>query len=432
MLTTKRIFLAILLFYVINGNAQTYKTSTDPFAPYLTEKSPPIVRDLGEEVQDGVKIRKVVFLSRIYHNQQKSDSALIFAVVARPEKAGRYPGLLVLHGGGGCAEIEKAKKWAAQGYIVVAPDEPGVANPQKIPFSTGVWNFFKYGENRFTVSPDITHSTIFDAALASLQAFYLLHDQPDVIKNKLGITGISWGGYLSSITSGLASSIVTASFSVYGCGFYDEGTTFLKELNKMTDSDRDIWLKYLDAGRRMKHIHTPFFIAAATNDDWFYPPAVMKTLHSTLGYTNHLFAPNVSHNIPLPGGTQDGGDQKPGWLKMEQSFFDYYLKGYGQRLPEFKKIKCSVVSKGDTSLIEISFKTDCPKTINQACLYYSTVDSGWTKRSWRNQQIQRQKRGWYKTVVSTTQDIDWFITISDNRPVSVSSDMIRQKITVNK
>ncbi len=63
-------------------------------------------------------------------------------------------------------------------------------------------------------TPDITSSTIFEAVLAAVQGLYLLHDQPGVIKNKLGVTGISWGGYMTTMLSGLASPLISALLSL--------------------------------------------------------------------------------------------------------------------------------------------------------------------------------------------------------------------------
>jgi dienelactone hydrolase len=409
------------------GNELKSNNRADPFSPYLTGKAPLVVREIREKIQDGIKIRELVFFSREYEGLYGKDSALIYAVIIRPEEPGNYPGLLVLHGGGGCAEVEKAKKWAALGYVVVALDEPGVANPEKIPYSKGPWEQYKYGENRFTVSPDITHSTIFDAVLSSLQGLYLLYEQPDVIKNKIGITGISWGGYLTSIVSGLANSMIAASFSVYGCGFYDKGSTFMKNLEKMAETDREIWLKYLDAGRRMNHVKTPFFIAAASNDNWFYPPAVSETLNASQGYTNFLFAANANHNAPVPGGTKDGDPQKPGWLKMEEIYFDYYLKGKGEKLPEITNVKYNIVKKQDSVFLHVRFKVKNPVPVSEAHMYFSRADVEWTKREWDEKKALLKRKNQYEILLLLKEEIDWFITISDIRPVTVSSHITTVK-----
>ena len=423
------LFSFILFFHLFSFSAEATErvqdTGQDPFQPYLTGKTPQILKDLGEEVQDGVRVRKLVFCSRVIQTASGKDTSMIYAAIARPAKPGKYPGLLVLHGGGGFADADKAKNWAKQGYITLVLDEPGIANPEKVPFSSGPWKKFAYGESRFTVIPDITNSTVFDGVLSAVQGLYLLHSQSGVIKGKIGIVGISWGGYLTTIVSGLANNMVHASFSLFGSGFYDEGSLFLKELDKMSTADRTTWLKYLDAGRRSKAIKTPFFIAAAANDNWFYPPAVMATLRSIKGPINHLFSPNSSHKIELPGGTTGANPEQPGWLSMEQVYFDYFLKGNGQPLPKIQEIKTEKTSSGN---VLVRFKVSSPLSVSIAQISYSPVGVGWTERKWETVPAVESGNGWYMVEVPAKelkQSFDCFATISDSRPVSVSSYLIR-------
>src|SRR5205823_2456732 len=87
----------------------------DPFPPDLDVKAPEILRDVPttESVPENVTLRGVVFRSR--------EDSEIFAVIATPKTPGKHPGLLVLHGGGGAAEVTKAIAWAERGYVAVAP-----------------------------------------------------------------------------------------------------------------------------------------------------------------------------------------------------------------------------------------------------------------------------------------------------------------------
>lgn len=410
------------------GRSHHNEIEEDPFQSYLTGKQPQILKELGEEIHDGVKVRKLIFYSREIQTPVGKDTTKIFAVITRPLAAGHYPGLLILHGGGGNAETDMAIEWSKQGYIALVLDEPGIADPEKVHSSDGKWKSLVYGQNRFTANPGITASTLFDGVLAAVQGLYLLHSQPDVIKERIGVTGISWGGYLTTIVSGLGNSMVNASFSVFGSGFYDHGSTFLKELNKMTPDDRAVWLKYLDAGRRANNIKSPFFTAAATNDNWFYPPAVEATLRSVKGPVNHLFAANVSHSIPLPGGTKGQGSKKPGWLEMEQIYFDYFLKGVGDPLPVIlKTTQKNLPKKGS---IYVKFKVKSPNPVREATVYYSQSGKEWTERKWFSISAFAKKKGWYEAelpVNDSLQVIDWFASISDARPVTVSSYMVKSQ-----
>jgi dienelactone hydrolase len=429
------LFSFILFFNIISFSSgaeeKVQNIGKDPFQPYLKGKAPQVLKDLGDEVEDGIRIRKLVFCSRVIETSKGNDTSMIFAAIARPGKPGHYPGLLVLHGGAGWADIDRAKKWAKQGYVALVLDEPGIANPEKVPLSGGPWKNFTYGSGRFTAQPDINNSTVFDGVLASVQGLYLLHDQPDVIPDHIGIVGISWGGYLTTILSGLVNPMIHASFSVFGSGFYDEGSTFLKELNKMSVADRATWLKYLDAGRRATAIKTPFFIAAAANDNWFYPPAVMATLRAMKGQVSHLFSPNSSHKIELPGGTTGTNPEQPGWMSMELVYFDYFLKDKGFPLPVIERIS-QVKSKktSDTEFIQVRFKVKSSLPIKEAQVIYSLPEEEWTKRNWVIIPVSSPDEGWYYAkipVIGSSRVPDWYVNVSDTRPVSVSSYIVRSK-----
>jgi len=395
----------------------------DPFCQYLTGIAPKIVKELGEEV-DSVKLKKVVFYSRDVKLDGKSVPTNVFAVIARPIKPGNYPGILVLHGGGGTAEVDKARRWAAKGYIAVAIDIPGICPPDKIPNSSGVFKTYPYGKHRFTASPDVTTSTIFDAALAGVQAFYLLRSQPDVITDRLGITGVSWGGYMTTMVSGLLSDEVQAAFSTYGSGFYDAGSTFARELDKMPLAEKDTWLKYLDAGRRCKNTSAPYFVACGTNDIFFYPPAVMATLNAINAPVNHLFASNVSHSAPVPGGTSSVN--RVGWLQMELTYFDYYLKGQGLPLPKVSINKMLDETPNDSANYTVKFFVDSKTPLTDANIYYSTANPLWPKRNWIAVKATALKNGWFEALLPVTavgKGTMCFASVSDARPITVSSDM---------
>lgn len=395
----------------------------DPLIPYLNGKVPGIIKDLGEEV-DSVKVRKIVFQSRPIEINGIVSSNEVFAVIARPLKPGKYPGLLVLHGGGGSSEINRVRKWAAKGYIALSLDIPGVAAPDKVPESLGHWKTLPYGSHRFVAIPDLTHSTIFDGVLASVQGLYLLHAQTDVIKDRIGITGVSWGGYMTTFISGVANSYVRASFSTYGSGFYDVASVFLKELDKMPKTDREMWLKYLDAGRRSNKIKSPFFIAAATNDNWFYPPAVMATLKEIKGDAQHFFAPNANHSAAVPGG--NSSSNRVGFMQMEEPYFDYHLKGIGLPLPKISIIGITRQKKKAHGSYNVKFLVDTKTTVVNATVFYSAADVAWTKRKWNAVKALKLSGNVYSAEIPADfkDKNTWcFASISDDRPVTVSSDL---------
>ncbi len=55
-----------------------------------------------------------------------------------------------------------------------------------------------------------------------------MQHQPEVDPERVGMTGISWGGYLATLVSGLDHRL-KVTVPVYGCAFLHHNSTWLKE-----------------------------------------------------------------------------------------------------------------------------------------------------------------------------------------------------------
>lgn len=417
--------------------------TTDPFAPYLDGKAPEILREVESTTAppEGVTLRSVVFRSR--------DDSEIFAVIASPQTPGTHPGLLVLHGGGECAAVDQAIAWAQRGYVAVAPDLPGIGEPTKMPLTIGSWSSQKYGAGRWVVTPDARASVLFDAVLVAMKSLYLLRAQPDVDPTRIGVVGISWGGYMTTMVCGLAGDQVKAGFSVFGCGFYeftsqDNGPK--SPLGGMPKEDREQWLQQLHAGRRAPGIKAAFFIAGASNDFFFWPKAVQATLDAIPAERHHFFAPNANHKALVPGGKPNGKSQttpfvptpfqpyptggggKDLWLTMEEPYFDYYLKGVGNPLPkvtvrttgDVRLARFDVTASHPLSKVEVYWaKAYPPGAASDPVLLNKTV----LEREWTALPAAKTGDKTYECQLPA-EAADWFALISDDRPVTVSSVLI--------
>lgn len=418
--------------------------TSDPFTPYLDGKPPEILREIPptEPPPENITVRRVVFRSR--------DESEIFALIATPKTPGKHPGLLVLHGGGGSAEIDKAMAWAQRGYVAVAPDMPGIADPKKLTATTGKWNALKYGEGRWVADPDAGASITFDAVLSAMKSLYLLRAQPEVDSTRIGVVGISWGGYMTTMICGLAGDEVRAGFALYGCGFFDRGSAQRTEafdpklprnsMARMPAEERERWLQHLDAGRRAPGMKAAFFHAAAANDFFGWPQAVQATLDAIPGERNHVFAPNANHKIPLPGGSvfenkaapaftptafqpyPTPSGSKANWLAMEVPYFDYHLKNQGEPFP-----KVRVQKSADLRLAR--FSIDAPRPITKVEVYWArptpadlTVEDI-KSCEWIALPTNKVTSDTYEALLPA-EAADWFAVVSDDRPVSVSGDLI--------
>ena len=407
--------------------------ASDPFAKVLDGEAPQILREVSstDPAPENITVRRVVFRSR--------ENSEIFAVIATPKTSGLHPGILVLHGGGGYAEVEKAMAWAQRGYVAVAPDMPGIADPKKITETKGKWSSLKYGEGRWLAKPDAGASSVFDAVLAAMKSLYLLRTQPGVDPTRIGVVGVSWGGYMTTMVCGLAGDQVRAGMGLYGCGFMDLGYG-QSALSQMPADEREEWLNHLDAGRRTPNMKAAFFLAAASNDFFGYPDSVQATLNSITGEKNHVFAPNANHKIPVPGGstfdnkpavpftptpfqpypTPSGG--KANWLAMEVPYFEFYLKGIGYPFP-----KVNVQKTGDPHLAR--FDINAPLPLTEVKVYWAKASPAVStqedvkKREWLALPTRKTAETSYEANLPA-EAADWFALVTDERPVTVSGDMV--------
>ncbi len=402
----------------------------DPLLPFLDGRPPELLREIpsSDPVPENITLKRVVFRSR-------NDSE-IFAVIARPKTPGKHPGILVLHGGSGSAEVDKAIAWAQRGYVAVAPDLPGIADPKKLTETKGAWSSLKYGDGRWVATPDASVSVIFDAVLSAMKSLYLLRAQPDVDPARIGVVGISWGGYMTTMVCALAGDQVRAGFAVFGCGFYDLTAQLngpKSTLGGMPEDERARWLLHLDAGRRLPGLKAAYFIAGATNDFFYWPLAVQATLDAVPGEKNHLYAPNSNHKVPLPGGMEfpkepsepfqptafqpypTPSGSKANWLAMEVPFFDFYLKGTGEPLPR--------VSVETSNLPLAKFSITSPRPLSKVEIYWAKENPDVKTREWIALPATGTGGDHFEANLPA-EAADWFVVASDHRPVTVSSDLI--------
>lgn len=390
---------------------QQLKAQTDPFAPYLNN-IPPVVKTISETDSGAVTTTKFLFASR-----DKSNA--VYAIMARPQQAGKHPAILFLHGGGSKAEdlFHLVRDYAQHGYITLAVDLPGICNAEKAVNSDGPWKKRPSGEApRFDVSGGPQTSTLADAEIAGLEAFNFLRSQPDIDAAHIGITGFSWGGYSATMLSGLLGKKVKAAYAVFGCGYYEKGSFWKDIIAKMPEADRAVWLKYLDAGRRTARIKAAYFLEAASNDTYFWPEAVSATFQEIGKNANHVWNPNFNHNQSAHG------------PPMQRIYFDYYLKNTGR---PFGKISIGKIKTETDGARKVYMQVQLPEGVQKdsVVLYYSQQQAAWQTRIWKPVPAATEGTGYVAVLPAgeVAQGLDFYAYLLDDRGVTTSSDMYQTK-----
>jgi len=148
----------------------------------------------------------------------------VFAWIGLPEKhAGKVPGIVVVHGGGGTAYKEWVQKWNAQGFaaISIAVEGQTDVNENKVKGrSTWARHDFSgpvrdgtFADTKLPLKEQWMYHALADTMLANS----LLRSLPEVDASKVGVMGISWGGVITSTVIGLDARFAFG-IPTYGCG----------------------------------------------------------------------------------------------------------------------------------------------------------------------------------------------------------------------
>jgi dienelactone hydrolase len=201
----------------------------------------------------------------------------------------------------------------------------------------------------------------YHAVADAILAHSLIRSFPEIDPDRIGVTGISWGGYLTCIVAGVDERFKFA-VPVYGCGFLGEGSAWVPTLTKMGQEKAGKWLANWDPSVYLPGAKMPMLWVDG-NVDFAYPLAcVQKSYRLPKGQRWLSTQPGMKHSHPA-------GEVPP----EIGVFADQILKG-GVPLA-----RC--IGQGlDQRTLWATFESKSPLVKAQAVF---TKDSGpWQKRQW--------------------------------------------------
>ena len=207
----------------------------------------------------------------------KGKPTRVFAYYGKPEGAGPFPGIVLVHGGGGAAFRDWVKHWVKNGYAALAMDlagnGPAGRLPDGGPDQGDDVKFPVFGTNE---TKDVW---TYQAVAAVIRGHSLLASRKEVDPNRTALTGISWGGYLACIVAGLDHRF-KAVVPVYGCGFINENSVWVgPNFSKMPDELRQRWVDNFEPSRYLGHVECPMLFMNGTCD-FAYPLDSYKKSYS--------------------------------------------------------------------------------------------------------------------------------------------------------
>jgi dienelactone hydrolase len=177
-------------------------------------------------------------------------------IPAGASAANKVPGVVLVHGGNGTAFPQWVKKWNDAGYAALAIDTEG-SRPNGS--RTGLGG--PANDGMFTGALPIEEQWMYHALSAVIKAHTVLRALPYVDSEKTGVTGISWGGIITSSVIGIDNRFKFA-VPVYGAGFLSEGkstyngTMYEEHRAALNLWDPSNWFPRVDAATKVLFLNS--------------------------------------------------------------------------------------------------------------------------------------------------------------------------------
>ncbi len=378
----KYILLIVLLWFCHDGFSmdpariwdipalkQTPKAQWEP----IREKT---VRDeQGHEFV--IQTRKVFYEGTVY----QGNTTRVMAFYSQPKGEGPFPGIVLVHGGGGTAFSFWTQLWAKRGYAAIAMDLAGkevlddenteqrIHNTRRLqdggPDQGALEKFHDFDPEKGEFRDLWTWQSI----AAIMKAHSLLVSLPCVDAKRTAATGISWGGYLTTMLAGIDDRFQVI-VPVYGCGnIFEGGWKYSGESSHLKNRLR--WIEYCDPNSYVGKANCRMLFLDGT-DDVCYPLDINRSSWEMVPNADVRLQVNMCHSHTC------------GWNPKEIGvYIDSVLKN-GIPLPCLGNITIKQTEKG----LEVSAPVKYSAKPVSARLVYTIDPGGYDDNShkWKNRQ----------------------------------------------
>ncbi|MCP4639288.1 MAG: prolyl oligopeptidase family serine peptidase [bacterium] len=238
--------------------------------PVPDETIQDMVKEKGaspEHFTTGDRVRPLFYEGLPWHGEPTR----VFAWYGVPDHAEgeRVPAMVLAHGGGGTAFDEWVRVWNRRGYAAIAMDltgaRPGGKPGERPRHAQGGPPHL--GDNR-DVDEAPEEQWVYHAVADIVLAHSLLRSFPEVDPDRIGLTGISWGGFLSCITAAVDSRFAFA-VPVYGCGLLKFSPAWQTTWQAMGADRAQRWYDLWDPINYVDDIAIPTLWVNGSNDSHF-------------------------------------------------------------------------------------------------------------------------------------------------------------------
>lgn len=392
--------LVVILFWIATPVRAAEPKYTGPW-DFAALKQAPAVTWVDKEGS----LRKLYYESEPLHGKPTR----VFAYYAQPEKIdGKVPAVILVHGGGGTAFPEWARLWAKRGYIALAMDLTGRGPDGKRLPDGGPAQ-----DNRSSFprqKTDLKDMWSYHAVAAVIRGVSLLSSLPRVDPDRIAVTGISWGGYLTCIVAGLDDRL-KAAVPVYGCGFLHENSAWLKNFAELPEDWRKQWIENFDPSRYLGQAAMPMLFVNGTND-FAYPLDSYQKSYRLVKNRQLCITVNMPHGHPQ--------GENPVEIAI---FIDHYLKK-GKELLSLQDQKAEARQEGEMLAVTVPvLQTEGQVKVQ---LHWTTdTTSPWQKRNWHTRPAEvmpGNATDFHRMELPRERPLVYFTTVTDARKARVSTE----------
>lgn len=362
----------------------------------------PEMREKGRDAD----VTTLLFTGPAYEGK----STHVFAFYGRPRVpiGTKVPAVVLVHGGGGTAFESWVRLWNARGYAAIAIDTCGTLPDG----SYGDWKRNEYGgppcSSAFSgINLPIQDQWTYHAVADIILANSLIRSFDEIDPERVGITGISWGGYLTCIAASVDNRFKFA-VPVYGCGFLNEDSAWTSTLAKIGPEKAEQWTNLWDPSRYLPGCRVPMLWVSGTNDIFYPMGSLAKSYRLTKGKRTICLRIEMRHGH---GGIGETAEEI-------FAFADSICKGGD---PLLKIIKLGRKDGG----VWASFKSET--AVAKAELCFTADNCEWKKRKWQTAPASVEDKK-----VSSTLPPDasaYYFNIYDERGLIVSTEHVEIKVS---
>jgi dienelactone hydrolase len=374
---------------------------TGPWDVDRLMQTPEIAWGVTEE-HPGFIVRQFCYNNEIYEGK----ATKVFAYYAVPNRArdSLVPGVVLVHGGGGKAFSEWAEQWAERGYAAIAMDLTGrdadeTRMPEGGPDMTDDTMFHDISKS----GSKLTDMWSYHAVAAAIRAVSFLANQCNVDSACIGMMGISWGGYVTEIVTGIESRLAFA-MPVYAAGYYMEGSCWQKNLRGMNIEHQQRWNAAFDVSQYIGQSELPMLWATGTNDPAFYLNGWQKTYREAKGTRTLRLLPNWEHDYNTPWSTQE---------------FFVYADSFVKDEPPLLR----AISSGQSGTEAWAYY-EGNRTVQSVHLLYTTDSGPYTSRKWDLMPAKFEAREKKLFCSIPDHSTAYCFVIEDSNGLKTSSDLV--------